>query len=183
MCMNPLQVIVLLHALSYSTVQQYSIFISSSGFPGASIKSSGDVASLGKKCQAIKTETIVKIIEAVEPGDEIACLPVDSYHWRSFSSTISHLLIPPPVSNSSFPFTWCQPLDASCCTVLLYFSKYCTVRFKMFSLLLVFLFIYYLWEKYYKPITVQCYVADCVSWEPKPNFVGLMNKLDLRMPS
>ena len=80
MCMNPLQVIVLLRALSYSTVQQYSIFISSSGFPEASIKSSGDVASPGKKCQAIKTQTIVKIIETVESGDEIACPPGDSYH-------------------------------------------------------------------------------------------------------
>ena len=26
----------------------------------------------------------------------------------------------------------CQPLSASCCTVLVYFSRYCTVRFKMF---------------------------------------------------
>ncbi|KAJ8792345.1 hypothetical protein J1605_019901 [Eschrichtius robustus] len=30
---------------------------------------------------------------------------------------------PPPVSNSSCLFTRCQPLDASCCTVLLYFSR------------------------------------------------------------
>ena len=183
MRMNPLQVIVLLCALLYSTVQQYSIFIWSSGFLEASMKSSSDEASPGKKCQVIKTETIVKIIETVGPGDEIACPPVDSYHWQSFSSTISHLLIPPPVRNSSFLFTWCQPLNASCCTILLYLSRYCTVRLKMFSLLFVFLFIYYLWEKYYKPITVLYYIADCVSWEPKPNFVGLMNKLDLRMPS
>ena len=32
---------------------------------------------------------------------------------------------------------------------------------------------YYLREKYYKPIPVQYYVAGCVSW------VGLRNKLDL----
>ena len=131
----------------------------------------------------MKTETIVKIIETVEPGDEIACPPVDSYHWLSCSSAISHLLLPSPVSNSSFLFTWCQPLYASCCTILLYFSRYCTVRLKMSSLLFVFLFIYYLWEKHYKPITAQCYMADCVCWEPKPNFIGLMTKLDLRMPS
>ncbi|XP_059778263.1 tigger transposable element-derived protein 1-like [Balaenoptera ricei] len=31
--------------------------------------------------------------------------------------------LPPPVSNSSCLFTRCQPLDASCCTVLLYFSS------------------------------------------------------------
>ena len=32
--------------------------------------------------------------------------------------------LPSPVSNSSCLFTWCQPLDASYCTVLLYFSRY-----------------------------------------------------------
>ncbi|KAJ8776637.1 hypothetical protein J1605_015226 [Eschrichtius robustus] len=31
--------------------------------------------------------------------------------------------LPPPVSNSSCLFTRCQPLYASCCTVLLYFSR------------------------------------------------------------
>ena len=41
---------------------------------------------------------------------------------------------PPPVSNSSCLFTRCQPLYASCCTVLLYFSRDCTLRLQMFSL-------------------------------------------------
>ena len=35
--------------------------------------------------------------------------------------------LPPPVSNSSWLFTWCQPLYAGCCPVLLYFSCYCVV--------------------------------------------------------
>ena len=74
--------------------------------------------------------------------------------------------LPPPGSNSSFLFTRCQPLCASCCTGLLYCSRYCTVRFKIFSLFFVFVFMYYLGEKYYKPITVQYYIADCVSWAP-----------------
>ena len=26
---------------------------------------------------------------------------------------------------------------------------------------------YYLSEKYYKPITVEYYIADCVSWVPR----------------
>ena len=26
---------------------------------------------------------------------------------------------------------------------------------------------YYLCEKYYKPITVEYYIADCVSWVPR----------------
>ena len=66
----------------------------------------------------------------------------------------------PPVSNSSCLFTRCQPLYASCCTVLLYFPK-------MFSLFFVCFFMYYLCEKYYKPITVRYYIADCVNWVPR----------------
>ena len=45
----------------------------------------------------------------------------------------------PPISNSSCLFTWCQPLDASCCIVPLYFSRYCTVKLNIFSLFLCFL--------------------------------------------
>ena len=48
--------------------------------------------------------------------------------------------LPPPGSNSSCLFTRCQPLYASCCTVLPYFSRYCTVRFKMFYFLCSFAF-------------------------------------------
>ena len=59
-----------------------------------------------------------------------------------------------------------MPLYASCCTVLLNFSRYCTVRLKMFSLLSVCFFMYCLCEKYYKPISVQCYRVDRVSWVP-----------------
>ena len=40
--------------------------------------------------------------------------------------------LPTPVSNSSCLFTRCQPLYASCWTILLYFSGYCTVRLKRF---------------------------------------------------
>ena len=45
--------------------------------------------------------------------------------------------VPSAVGNSSCRVTRCQPLCASCCTVLLYFSKYSTVRLKMSSLFLV----------------------------------------------
>ena len=44
----------------------------------------------------------------------------------------------PAVRNSSHLFTRCQPLYASSCAVLLYFSRYCTVRLKMSSLSFVF---------------------------------------------
>ena len=40
--------------------------------------------------------------------------------------------------------------------VLPYFSKYCSVRLKMLSLVFA-IFMYYLCEKYYKPIIVQFY--------------------------
>ena len=49
--------------------------------------------------------------------------------------------LPPPASNSSCLFTQCQLLYC----ILLYFSWYCTIRFKMFSLIIVF-FMYYLCE-------------------------------------
>ena len=51
--------------------------------------------------------------------------------------------------------------------LVLYFSKYCTVKIKIFSLFSVcFFLMYYLCEKYYKPIIVQYYIASCVSWVP-----------------
>ena len=58
--------------------------------------------------------------------------------------------------------------------VLLYFSRYCTVRLKMFIFCLFFM--YYLCKKYYKPITVQYYIADCVYWVPRLT-AGLTNAL------
>ena len=32
---------------------------------------------------------------------------------------------------------------------------------------------HYLCEKYYKPITVQYYIADCVSWVPRLTWLDL----------
>ena len=47
----------------------------------------------------------------------------------------------------------------------------------------------YLCEKYYKPITVQHYIADCVSWVPRLTWLDLRRnwtyapalRMDLRM--
>ena len=39
---------------------------------------------------------------------------------------------------------------------------------------------YYLFGKYYKPITVQYYKSDCVSWVLKLTLLDLTNKLGLR---
>ena len=82
---------------------------------------------------------------------------------------LSHLPppLPPPLSNSSCLLTGCQPLYASCCTKLLYFSKYCTVRLKLFSLFSAY-FLGIICEKsMIKYVTVQYYIANCVSWVPR----------------
>ena len=71
--------------------------------------------------------------------------------------------LPPPVRNPGCPFTQGQPLYASCCTVLLYFSRYCAIRLKMIFYFLCLCFMYYLCEKYYNPIIVLYCIADCVS--------------------
>ena len=51
---------------------------------------------------------------------------------------------------------WC--LYASCCTALLCFSRYCTVRLRVFTFCACFYVCLLVW-KYYKPITVQYYIA------------------------
>ena len=48
-------------------------------------------------------------------------------------------LLPPPVSNSSCLFTQYQPLYVNFCTVLLCFSRYFTVRLKVFVFYVLFL--------------------------------------------
>ena len=52
----------------------------------------------------------------------------------------------PPVSNFSCLFSQSQPLYASCCTVLLYFSRYCIIRLKVFSLFLCLLYVISVWK-------------------------------------
>ena len=58
-----------------------------------------------------------------------------------------------------------QSLHAGSCTVLLYFSKYCKI--KMFFSFCVFVFMYYVCEKYYKRLAVQYCVGSFVSWVPR----------------
>ena len=58
--------------------------------------------------------------------------------------------------------------------VLLSFLRYCTVKLKIFSLIFcVGFFMHCLCEKYYKPITVQYYIAFCVSWIPRLTLLDL----------
>ena len=84
--------------------------------------------------------------------------------------------LPPPVpasvSNSSCLFTWCQPLYASCYTVL-FKVLYCKIKNVFFISCVHLFFMYYLCEKYYTPITVQYYIANCVSWAPRLTLLDL----------
>ena len=57
------------------------------------------------------------------------------------------------------------------CTTVLFKVLYCQI--KMFSSFFVLAFMCYLWEKYYKPTTVQCHVANCVSWVPRLTLLDL----------
>ena len=43
---------------------------------------------------------------------------------------------------------------------------YCKIKNVFFIFCVCLFFMYYLCEKYYKPITVQSCIADCVSWVP-----------------
>ena len=107
-------------------------------------------------------------------SETAACHPIPlADHPSTLPSPTSS---PPPVSDSCL-FTRCQPLYASRYTVLLYFSRYCMIRLKMFSLFfcVCLLFTYYLCEKYYKAVTVQHYIAGCVIWLPR------LTLQDLRM--
>ena len=82
-----------------------------------------------------------------------------------------HLLPPllPPVLHSSCLSTRCQPLYASCCTVL-FKIPYHKIKTVFFILCVCF----YVWyDKYYKPITLQYYINDCVSWIPRPTLLDL----------
>ena len=88
---HPLQVVVLLCTLRYSTVQstvvQYLYF--KPRMSGSKHESSGDVAGTAKKCQVITMETKVKIIERVERGKKM----VDVAHSYNMNrSTISTIL-------------------------------------------------------------------------------------------
>ena len=55
------------------------------------------------------------------------------------------------------PYIRCA-LCASCCP--LYFSRCCKIENVLFFVFVM----YYLCEKYSKPVTVQYYIASCVSW-------------------
>ena len=68
--------------------------------------------------------------------------------------------LPPPASTSSCLLTRCQPLYASCCTVLVH----CKINSVFFAFVF---FMYYLCKKNYQPVPARYYIADSVSWVPR----------------
>ena len=84
-----------------------------------------------------------------------------SYCWQPFCSIISHLLS--LRSLSSVHLMPAPVYKLLYCTTAHF--KGCAVRLKMFSLFFVFFYVLFAW-KYFKPITVQYYTANCVSWVP-----------------
>ena len=99
--------------------------------------------------------------------------------------TTLHLYhLPPPLPLLQSVTLLACSFHASACMPVLYFSRYfsrhCPVWLKMFSLFLCLFCMYYLCEKYYKPITVQHSIANCISWVPRLILLdleqtGLMN--------
>ena len=51
------------------------------------------------------------------------------------------------------------------CITVLFKVLYCKIK-NVFFIFCVHFLMYYLCEKYYKPITVKYYTGDCVSWVP-----------------
>lgn len=87
-----------------------------------------------------------------------ACPP---FHIADDSSALPSpylLSAPPLLLFTPIPALICQLF---CTTVL--FKIFC---YKIKNIFLIF-FVYCLCEKYYKLITVQSYMADCVSWVPR----------------
>ena len=70
-------------------------------------------------------------------------LPSASYCWWAFSSTISHLLS--FLQSVALLAVHSVPTPVCCCTIPLYFSRYCTVKLKMFSFCCCFLLICSIW--------------------------------------
>ena len=56
-------------------------------------------------------------------------------------------------------------------TTVLFRVLYCKIKNVFFIFL--FVFMYYLCKKYYKPITVWYYIASCVSWVPRLTLLDL----------
>ena len=98
-----------------------------------------------------KLSKMRKCIPSTSGVSEIAADPLSPLADDP-SAPSSPTFLPLPVSNSSCPLIQCQPLYASCCTALLYFSRYSTVRLKMSIFCFYVLFVWKVLKTYYSTV-------------------------------
>ena len=140
---------------------------------------SGTVSSVPESLQVCELSKMrICVPSPLGMRETAPCLPfpIAIYPW----ALPSPASCPSTSQDSSYLFTWCQPLYASCCTVPLCFSRYCTLRLKMLYFCVCFLCsicVKSIINLFHIPM--QYYIADCVSWVPRLTLLDLMNKLDL----
>ena len=83
-----------------------------------------------------------------------------------YSSTVSYFK--PSISGSK-----CKSSNVVAGTTVLFKVLYCKIKNIFFTFCVCSFFTYYLCEKYYKPITVQYSIANCVSWVPRLTLLDL----------
>ena len=141
-----------------------------------------------QRCERVTTLTLLehffKRVDRIESGKEPepaintshewnCSLCSISYCWPFFSSTISHLL-----SLLQSVTLLAHPLTTSPCmpAVLLYFTRYCTIRLKIFVCFLCIVRV----KSVITLFTGQNYIADWVSWVPRLTLFHLNKQIGLR---
>ena len=178
-CVHPLQVVVLLCTLLYSTLQSTVV-------PYLYFKSR--MSSMTRKKELLPRHhwfIFFKRVDRIESSKKPEPVPSTSGVSELAACPLSPIAgdpsaLPSPTSSPrssqqlflpvhSMPAPVCQLLY---CTTVLFKVLYCEIK-SVFLYFLCLLFIYYLCEKYYKPITVQYYIANCVSWVPRLTLLDL----------
>ena len=127
-----------------------------------------------KRVDRIESSKEPELVPSTSGVSEIAACPPSPIADNPSALPCPTPSLTPPISNSSCLFTLCQPLYASCCRTIVLFKVLCCKILNVFFIFCVCLFfIYYLCEKYYKPIMVQYYTADYVSWVPRLTLLDL----------
>ena len=119
------------------------------------------------KLQVVNFQKMQMCIPAMWGMSDLVACPPSPVCWPSFGSTISHFLS--LLQSVTLLACW---LDASPCMPAVVLC-YCTVRLKNVFFILCLFCMYCLCEKYYNPITIQHYIADCVSWVPRLTLLDL----------
>ena len=92
-----------------------------------------------------------------------------------YSTVVQYLYFNPRMPGSKCKGSGDVTGTAKKCQLLYWTTVFFKVLYRNIKnvLFFVFVFMYYLCEKYYKPITVQYYIADCVSWVPRLTLLDL----------